>query len=153
MVRLEHANLTVRDIDAMIHFLMVSFPEFRVRHDAMDTDGTRWAHVGTNETYVALQSATQTPAQPWAPYSGTPGVNHLAYEVDDVDALYQRLRKAGYIESTVPNNHPYRKRIYFNDPEGNDWEFIQYLTDEPARRHDYQLPNKPGESPASLDEP
>jgi hypothetical protein len=30
-VRLEHANLTVRDINGMIGFLHTAFPEFRVR--------------------------------------------------------------------------------------------------------------------------
>ena len=35
-----------------------------------------------------------------------------------------------------PNAHPYRKRVYFYDPDGNDWEFIQYLSDEPSKRHD-----------------
>src|SRR6266581_29844 len=30
-VRLEHANLTVRDIDGMIRFLQTAFPEFKVR--------------------------------------------------------------------------------------------------------------------------
>ena len=68
-------------------------------------------------------------------------MNHLAFEVDDVAATHARLAAAGYQDSTVPNNHPYRKRIYFYDPDGNDWEFVQYLTDDPRQRHDYALPD------------
>ena len=49
-----------------------------------------------------------------------PGVNHLGCEVKDVDGLRDRLKSAGYKESTPPNEHPYRKRVYFYDPEGND---------------------------------
>ena len=30
MVRLEHANLIVRDLDGMIRFLQTAFPEFKV---------------------------------------------------------------------------------------------------------------------------
>jgi len=82
------------------------------------------------------------PGQPWTPYAGVPGVNHLAYEVDDVEALRERLRSAGYRDSTVPNRHPYRKRVYFYDADGNDWEFVQYLSDDPAKRHDYKVPDK-----------
>jgi hypothetical protein len=26
----------------------------------------------------------------------------------------------------------------FSDPEGNDWEFVQYLSQDPARRNDYR---------------
>lgn len=141
--RLEHANLTVRDIDATLRFLQTAFPDFAVRHDVTDPDGTRWVHFGNDETYIALTESTVEPEHRWVPYEGVPGVNHLAYEVDDIDGLRQRLAAAGYRESTVPNNHPYRKRIYFYDLDGNDWEFIQYLSDDPAKKHDYTLPDKP----------
>ena len=52
--RLEHANVCVRDLDAMIRFLETTFPEFHVRGEGTSNDGTRWVHVGTNETYIAL---------------------------------------------------------------------------------------------------
>ena len=32
--------------------------------------------------------------------------------------------------------------VYFFDRDGNDWEFIQYLTDDLAKRHDYTIPDK-----------
>jgi catechol 2,3-dioxygenase-like lactoylglutathione lyase family enzyme len=141
-VRMEHANLCVRDIDGMIRFLQTAFPEFRIRHDETDPDGSRWVHVGTDEAYIALGQVTDESDKPWAPYEGRPGVNHLGFEVDDADALRDRLKSAGYRESTVPNSHPYRKRIYFYDPEGNDWEFVEYLTDDRAKRHDYDIPDR-----------
>ena len=140
--RLEHANLCVRDIDEMIRFLQTAFPDFRIRFDGVGESGKRWVHVGTDETYIALNQATMQPEKLWTPYEGRPGVNHLAYEVDDVEALRDRLNAAGYKDSTVPNAHPYRKRVYFNDPEGNDWEFVQYLSDDPAQRHEYELPDR-----------
>lgn len=140
-VRIEHANLIVRDIDVTIRFLRTAFPEFRIRFDGPDRGGVRWVHIGTDDTYVALTQSTVEPEGRWKPYSGIAGVNHVAYEVDDVDALRDRLRSAGYKDSTSPNNHPYRKRVYFYDPDGNDWEFVQYLTDDPAKRNDYALDN------------
>ena len=39
-VRLEHANIGVRDIDGMIRFLQTAFPEFRIRHDATGEDNS-----------------------------------------------------------------------------------------------------------------
>ncbi|MGH7127255.1 MAG: VOC family protein [Planctomycetaceae bacterium] len=141
-VRLEHANLCVHDIAGVIRFLRTAFPEFRVRHDVTDADGARWVHVGTDETYIALNPANADAERRGPPYRGRPGLNHLAYEVDDVESLRARLLAAGYRDSTVPNSHPHRKRIYFYDPEGNDWEFVQYLSDDPAQRHDYELPDR-----------
>jgi len=98
-------------------------------------------HIGTDETYIALNEAQSDPSEKWVPYGGKPGLNHLGYEVADVDALRSRLNHAGYRDSTVPNDHPHRKRVYFHDDEGNDWEFVQYLSDVPMLRHDYELPD------------
>ena len=139
--RLEHANLCVHDIDAVIRFLQAAFPEFRIRHDAIDPSGSRWVHIGTDETYIALNQASARERTRGTPYKGRPGLNHLAYEVDDVEAVRARLHAAGYKDSTLPNAHPYRTRVYFYDPDGNDWEFVQYMSDDPAKRHDYKLPD------------
>jgi hypothetical protein len=60
-VRLEHANLTVRDIEGMIRFLQTAFPEFRVRGEGRSQDGSRWLHIGTQDTYIALSPAKVEP--------------------------------------------------------------------------------------------
>jgi len=138
--RLEHANLVVRDIDGIIRFIQTALPSFGIRHDETDEDGSRWVHIGTDDFYLTLNQASERPAEDWVPYSGKPGVNHLGFEVDDAEAVRERLQAAGYRDSTYPNSHPYRKRVYFNDDEGNDWEFVEYLTDDPVKRNDYSLP-------------
>ncbi len=140
--RLEHANLIVRDIDATIDFLQTALPDFRIRYDGHRSGGRRWVHIGTDDCYIALSQSTVEPAQRWTPYAGIPGVNHLAFEVDDVESLRQRLGAAGYEDSTVANSHPYRKRVYFYDRDGNDWEFVQYLAGEAEKRNDYDLPDQ-----------
>jgi catechol 2,3-dioxygenase-like lactoylglutathione lyase family enzyme len=143
--RLEHANLLVRDIAASMRFLQTAFPEFRLRFDGREPgkrlQGTiQWVHFGTDETYIALTQATREPQERWQPYAGIPGCNHLAFVVDDVAALQARMTAAGYRNSTPPNHHPYRTRVYFLDPDGNDWEFVQYHSDDPGKRNDYALP-------------
>jgi catechol 2,3-dioxygenase-like lactoylglutathione lyase family enzyme len=136
-VRLDHANLTVRDPEAMIHFLVTAFPDFRVRGRGGDCAGWAWVHVGNDETYLALLSAEGAGGKAFVPYAGSPGLNHLGFAVDDVAALRERLLAAGYRETTTPNAHPHRRRVYFADAEGNDWEFVEYLSREPAERNDY----------------
>ena len=140
-VRLEHANLNVRDVDEMTRFLSAAFPGFRVRGEGRNWSGHRWVHLGDDGTYLALNQATSEAPEPWVPYTGKPGTNHLGYEVDDVEGVRQRLLTAGYRESTVPNSHPHRRRVYFYDSEGNDWEFVQYFSPDPAERNDYDLPD------------
>ena len=57
--------------------------------------------------------------------------------VEDADALRERMLAAGYQEGYVPEPHPHRKRVYFIDPDGIEFEFIQYYSDDPAERNDY----------------
>lgn len=140
-VRLEHANLCVRDLDEMVRFLTTAFPDFGVRGEGETTRGARWLHVGIDDTYLALQHAREEPAEAWVPYSEKPGTNHLGFVVDDVEALRRRMLAAGYRESTVPNAHPHRRRVYFHDREGNDWEFVEYTSDDPRERNDYDVPD------------
>jgi hypothetical protein len=122
--------------------LQTALPDFIIRHDETDTDGDRWVHIGNNKTYIALNNSTQKDSSEWAPYSGKPGVNHLGYIVDSVEQVRSRLQSAGYIESTVENNHPFRKRLYFYDSEGRDWEFVEYLSKNLEERNDYTLADK-----------
>lgn len=132
-VRLDHANVAVRDLDGIGRFLETAFPEFRVRGSGFGY-GARWVHVGTDSVYVALYEASGA-----AHRDGGPGLNHLGFEVDDVEAVRARLATAGYHDVTTPNAHPHRKRIYFEDAEGNDWEFVEYASDDPAERNDYAI--------------
>ena len=140
-LRLDHANLTVRDVDATLRFLQTACPEFRIRAEGTTWSGSRWVHFGTDDVYLALHQSRAEPAEPWVPYGGKPGTNHLGFEVDDVTALRDRLCAAGYEETTVPNRHPHRRRVYFHDAEGNDWEFVEYFSADPRQRNDYEIPD------------
>ncbi len=133
--RLEHANLSVRNTEAVTHFLQAAFPGFAVRSQGEDAQGRPWRHVGNETFYVALQSVPS--AEVRTPYGNTPGMNHLGWEVDSVAALEARMEAAGYAPNLRVDSHPSRRRIYYYDPDGNDWEFVEYLTDDPNERNDY----------------
>jgi hypothetical protein len=60
---LEHANMTVPSIDAAVAFLRTVEPTFEVRHDETPKNSSRWCHIGTQSSYIALQ-ARATPATP-----------------------------------------------------------------------------------------
>src|SRR5204863_8713415 len=62
-VRLEHANLTVRDIDGMIRFLKTAFLIFRVRDVVINRYVVRRIHVGTDQLYIALISVMRESEQ------------------------------------------------------------------------------------------
>ena len=134
-MRLEHANLSVHDAEAMTRFLQAVSPDFCLRGEGRDAHNRPWRHVGNDDFYVALQTVTEGETR--TPYGDTPGMNHLGWEVESVALLEARMRAAGFMPNLRVDSHPGRIRLYFYDPEGNDWEFVEYLSDDPQTRNDY----------------
>ena len=134
-MKLEHANLSVENADAMEHFLQAAFPDFRRRGEGLDGQGRPWRHVGNDAFYVALQTVPTNTQR--TPYGNQTGLNHLGWEVDDLEALVMRMHSAGFEPNLAADEHPARSRRYFFDPDGNDWEFVQYLVDDVRERNDY----------------
>jgi catechol 2,3-dioxygenase-like lactoylglutathione lyase family enzyme len=131
--RLEHANIRVRNIDETIRFLMTAFPDFRVRSD-QGTGDDRWVHVGSDETYLALNQDSHEAAR-----SG-PGLNHLGFAVEETESLRSRLDAAGYHEGYIPPKpHPHHRRTYYHDGNGQEWEFVEYSSEKPTERNDYSF--------------
>lgn len=127
---LEHANIRVRNIDGVIHFLTTAMPALKVRGGGVAM-GQRWVHLGTDHSYVAL---TEAKGRTW---TRGPGLTHLGFVVDDAAGVSQRLEAAGYREGNKGEMHPHRKRIYYVDGDGLEWEFVEYFSDDPAERNDY----------------
>jgi hypothetical protein len=50
-----------------------------------------------------------------------------------------RLSAAGFepADASALDSHPFRRRVYYIDGNGLDWEFVQYLSQDPAQRNDY----------------
>jgi uncharacterized glyoxalase superfamily protein PhnB len=65
------------------------------------------------------------------------GINHLGVVVEDITAVTKRVKSAGYRELAPGEDHPFRRRAYFLDNAGFEWEFIQYLSERPAERNAY----------------
>lgn len=134
---LEHLNLTVLDVDNAVCFLQTAMPQWEVRGHGTGEKCKRWVHIGTGETYLALEDRGAEALGPHEPYVH-PGLNHIGFVVDDVEAVASRLRAAGYREGVSAMEHPHRKRIYFFDDDGNEFEFVEYLSTVPTERNDYE---------------
>ena len=135
---LEHVNITVIDADRTVALLTTVFPHRRVRGGGdMSGEGYvgRWLHLGTDEQYIAIQETSVAKKQARDAVYDT-GFNHVGFVVDSVDDVLQKVRAEGY-EGGMAESHPFRKRLYVTDHDGITWEFIEYLSDDPAQRNDY----------------
>jgi catechol 2,3-dioxygenase-like lactoylglutathione lyase family enzyme len=118
-----------------VAFLETALPEWKVRHRGIGMHGP-WLHVGSDESYLALEEASQNERGPRTRYAD-PGVNHIGVVVSDAEGVARRLREAGYRESIQSPPHPWRNRVYFFDRDDNEWEFVEYFSENPAERNDY----------------
>ena len=132
-VYLEHANITTTNIEESIRFFQAAFPSFKVRGGQL-TGVDRWVHVGTDETYVAFnEKGSEGPH----PAYRTTGFNHLGFVVEDVESIANRLSAEGYTRSYPKQVQPTRIRDYFLDADGNEYEFVQYLSEATEDRNRY----------------
>lgn len=132
---LEHANITVSNLKEGISFFKAAFPGFKIRGggNGMNSD---WVHFGNESTYLAInQGETKTTNN--HPDYGHNGINHIGFVVEDVESLAQRLLAAGFKRNYPKQVQEYRIRDYFADGDGNQYEFVEYLTDDWNKRNDY----------------
>lgn len=136
MLHLEHINLTVADVPAMLKFYQAAFPHWHVR-----TSGSgewygkprNWLHFGDAFQYIALSDNGEGENRDLTGHQV--GLAHFAFVTDNIDAVTNRLTAAGYPVAKQGADEPYRKNIYFIDPSGFEVEFVQYLSDVPGERN------------------
>lgn len=134
-VYLEHANITVSNLDNAIKFFQTAFPDFFVRGGG-ERNGHRWIHLGNEETYVALNTSLTPVNHPSKSYLKN-GINHIGFVVSDVSGVANRLIEAGFKRDYPREEETFRIRDYFADDDGNEYEFIQYLSNKVEERNSY----------------
>ena len=135
---LEHANLTVTDIDAVVRFIRTALPAWSVRgQGTMDWFGKpiRWLHIGTEAFDIALMGGGEGDWPHWTSHQA--GLKHLGLVVDCVDEVVRRLDAAGYPLDHWGGASAHRRNVYVIAPEGLQFEFVEYLSVDVAERNAY----------------
>lgn len=136
--RLEHVNLVVPELGPTLDFLRVAFPQWRVRGEGTNEwfgRPRRWLHFGDDNFYVTLNDGGEGPARDLDGHA--PGLAHIGFVVEDSDAVRDRLIAHGHEVHMHGGDHPFRKTVYFVDPAGIEFEFMQYLSDAPEEKNLY----------------
>jgi catechol 2,3-dioxygenase-like lactoylglutathione lyase family enzyme len=126
--RLEHVNITVSDADRAAALIGQIFG-WQVRWQGPARDQGRAVHIGSEHQYLALYSppggaSVETFAK------GRP-LNHIAVEVDDLDAIEEKVVEAGLTPFEHGDYEPGR-RFYFYDRDGIEFEVVSYRQAVPA---------------------
>jgi len=131
---LEHINVNVSNLDNALLFFKTAFPEFQVRGGGA-AQNDKWVHFGNDYTYIAINEKKLE--HPLRDKFKSPGVNHAGFVVSDIDALASRMEENGFKRDYPKQVQKYRIRDYFADADGNQYEFVQYLSDNVNERNDY----------------
>jgi catechol 2,3-dioxygenase-like lactoylglutathione lyase family enzyme len=118
--RLEHANITVSDIERSSKLLqdLLGWEE-RWRGPAINDGET--IHVGEEFSYIALY----TDHKPHERFAKGAPLNHIGLVVDDLDAAEQVVIAAGLEPFSYADYEPGR-RFYFFDWDGIEFEMVSY---------------------------
>lgn len=136
MLHLEHINLVVGDIPAMLEFYQAAFPHWKIR-DTGESDWNgkprTWLHVGDDYQYLALSDNGEGENRDLSGHQI--GLAHFAYVTNNIEAVTNRLKNAGFDIAKPGADDPNRKNVYFIDPAGFEVEFVEYLSDVPSERN------------------
>ena len=95
---IDHVGIAVADLDAALEFYAANFDLRAVHEEVNEEQGVREAMlaVGTGDTRIQLL-APLTPESTIAKFIGRsgPGLQQLAFRVDDVEAVAEALRARG----------------------------------------------------------
>lgn len=142
MVRLEHANLVVKEFQPTLDFLQAAFPSWKIRGQGTMSWGAegnneqrQWLHFGDDDYYLTLNDNGQGEARP--PNSREVGLAHLGFVVDNLAEIMHNLAKHNYQPAIISRDHPFRKSVYYNDPTGLQFEFLQYSSEQAEQKNMY----------------
>ena len=114
--RIAHIGIAVRALDEILPFYRDLLDMPAVPLD--DADGARIAGVAAGESLVELLEA-EHPESPIAKFVAKrgPGIHHVCFAVDDLDATLERCRRAGVrLIDETPRVGAEGKRIAFLHP-------------------------------------
>lgn len=94
--RIDHIGIAVEDIDAALALYERDYGMTLVHRETVTEQGVEAALLDVGENHVELLGALgpDTPVGKFLAKKG-PGMHHVAYQVDDIEAALEELRDAG----------------------------------------------------------
>ncbi|GAB2684281.1 VOC family protein [Aliiglaciecola sp. 3_MG-2023] len=136
MIRLEHINIVVKDMQETLKFYQAAFPHWTVRNQGeANWYGSKrnWLHFGDEYNYLTFNDNGSGENRQLK--GDQLGLAHIAFEVKNISAVLSRLFSAGFQPHNTGANNQFRKNCYFIDPSGFEIEFVEYLSDIPSQRN------------------
>ncbi len=125
---LEHIGIAVRDIEASLRQFQVLFNAEPYKTEDVASEGVRTHFFDAGGTKIELLESTR-PDSPVARFleKRGPGLHHLAFQSQDIEADYKRLEEAGYrVLGDGPKAGADGKQIFFVHPSDTEGVLTEF---------------------------
>jgi methylmalonyl-CoA/ethylmalonyl-CoA epimerase len=132
---IDHVGVAVEDIDAALALYRDALGMPLVHRETVDEQGVDAALLDVGDGHIELLSplGPDTPVGKFLARKG-PGLHHVAYRVDDVDATLQALTQAGLrLIDEQPRNGIRGSRVAFVHPASTGGVLTEIV--QPAEGH------------------
>ena len=135
LTRIDHLGVAVQDLDAAIALYTERLVMPLVHREVIDEIGMELVMLEIGESHVELLAPTRPDAMLSAFLAEHgPGLHHLAYTTDDIEAEMARLVAEGMaLIDTTPRTGVRNSRIAFLEPAGTGHVLTELV--EPAAGH------------------
>jgi methylmalonyl-CoA epimerase len=133
--RIDHVGVAVEDLDAALALYGESFEMELAHREAVESQGVEAVLLDIGEGHVELLRplGPDTAVGKFLARSG-PGLHHVAYAVDDIDAVLPRLAAAGIdLIDAEPRVGIRESRVAFLHPRSTGGVLTEIV--EPAKGH------------------
>jgi methylmalonyl-CoA epimerase len=132
--RVDHIGVAVEDIDASLELYERDYAMTLVHREVVSEQGVEAVLLDVGENHVELLAPTgpDTPVAKFLAKKG-PGIHHVAYQVDDIDAALATLKEAGLkLIDETPRIGIRQSRVAFLHPKSSGGVLTEIV--EPAER-------------------
>lgn len=130
-MKLEHVGIAVDDIDAALERFRDLFGAAPYKSEDVASEGVRTHFLDAGGTKLELLEATtvDSPIATFIERHG-PGLHHLAFAVDDVDAMHALVAATGMrVLNDTPKDGADGKRIFFVHPKDAGGLLMEFCAD------------------------
>ncbi|MFN4233721.1 MAG: methylmalonyl-CoA epimerase [Bacteroidia bacterium] len=127
MNKIEHLGIAVKDIESSIKLYEKLLGTNCYKKEEVASEGVITAFFKTGENKIELLGAThsESPIAKFIDKKGE-GIHHIAFDVDDIFAEMERLRKEGFqLINETPKDGADNKLICFVHPKGTNGVLIE----------------------------
>jgi catechol 2,3-dioxygenase-like lactoylglutathione lyase family enzyme len=124
-VRFDNIGICVRDLRRSVAF----YEDLGFETLGENDRGVTVARAEAKLFLFEARVGGRAPARQLGLFGNPPGIDHVSFLVDDVDALHDDLVARGIKTAGAPSDQDWGARIFgLRDPDGNNLYFLSWLT-------------------------